>query len=87
MKRTLLYIRNILLVSLIVLLSACEKKCNCGIVKDDGIETDPTTFDSYYWVTIENSCSGNVKKFYLPQDAWYDAQVGSDFCISNVTSW
>jgi len=38
-------------------------------------------------VTIENSCSGNVKKFYLTQDDWYDAQVGSYFCISNVTSW
>jgi hypothetical protein len=87
MKRSLLYIRNILLVSLILLLSACEKQCNCGIVKDGGIETNPTTFDSFYWVTIENSCSGNVQQFYLTQDDWYDAQVGSDFCISNVTSW
>jgi hypothetical protein len=87
MKRTLLYIRNILLVSLIVLLSACEKKCNCGIIQDDGIDPNSTSLDNYYWVTIENSCSGNVKKFYLPPDVWYDAHVGSDFCISNVTSW
>ena len=87
MKRGSLYIKNLLLVFVIILLSACEKECNCGTVKDDGIETDPTTFDSFYWVTIENSCSGNVKKFYLTQDDWYDAQVGSYFCITNVTSW
>jgi hypothetical protein len=86
-KRTLLYIRNIFLVSLIILLSACEKECNCGVVKDDGVETDPTTFDEIYWVTIENSCSGNVKKFYLTLDDWGDAEVGRYFCISNVTSW
>jgi len=73
------------LLSLTVL--SCEKECNCGIVTDDGIDSDPNTFENYYWVVIKNDCSGNYKKFYLTQSDWYDAIVGEPFCITNVDSW
>lgn len=85
--------KNVLLLSLGFILAlgigSCEvdKKCNCGIVTDDGIDTDPNTFDLYYWVEIKNDCSGNIKKFYLNENDWYDAIVGDPYCITNVTSW
>lgn len=55
------------------------KVCNCGLVESDDV-TD-------YSVVIKNSCSGNNKKFWLQQGDWMNAYVGSNYCITNVTSW
>ena len=55
------------------------KVCNCGLVESDDV-TD-------YSVIIKNSCSGNNKKFWLQQGDWMNAYVGSNYCITNVTSW
>lgn len=76
--------RVILSVAVILLLS-CEKEnpqqqvCNCGLVVSDDV--------SDFSVVIRNSCSGNEKKFYLQEGDWMNAYVGSDYCITNVTSW
>jgi hypothetical protein len=56
-------------------------------VIEDGIETDPNTFEFYYWVIIRNDCSDNNKKFYLAQGDWYNATVGDPFCITDIDSW
>jgi hypothetical protein len=71
----------------VILLLSCEKdnpqpikeECNCGLVVSDNV--------SDYSVVIRNSCSGNEKKFYLQEGDWMNAYVGSDYCITNVTSW
>jgi hypothetical protein len=62
-------------------LSSCKKDeiCNCGEVVSDNA--------SNYSVDIKNSCSGNVKTWYLSQDDWMDAYVGSNYCITNTESW
>lgn len=63
------------------LLASCKKDevCNCGEVVSDNA--------SNYSVDIKNSCSGNVKTWYLSQDDWMDAYVGSNYCITNTESW
>ena len=64
---------------------SCEKEeelaCNCGTIANDGIE------NRCYWLEIRNHCSGNKKTFCVDQDLWMDAYVGTDFCITNTTSW
>lgn len=78
--------KTIILVAIIILGISCNKKnpqpakvCNCGLVESDDV-TD-------YSVVIKNSCSGNNKKFYLQEGDWMNAYVGSNYCITNVTSW
>ena len=90
MQKIILQIMNkilLLLVSLAVVMFSCQKElvtpnnevCNCGLIVSDDV--------SDYSVTIRNSCSGNLKKFYLLEGDWFHAHPGSDYCISNVTSW
>ncbi len=64
-----------------LLLASCKKDeiCNCGEVVSDDVND--------YSVNIKNDCSGNTKKFYLSQDDWFNAHVGSNYCITNTTSW
>jgi len=63
------------------LLSSCKKDevCNCGKIVSDNA--------SNYSVDIKNSCSGNVKTWYLSESDWMNAYVGSDYCITNTDSW
>lgn len=82
MKKTLLFI--MLVASILV---ACkkeeeeQKKCNCGTVANDGVD------NGCYWLEIRNSCSGNKKTWCFDQDVWMNAPVGSEFCVTNETSW
>ena len=69
-------------IMLLLTLLSCEKEkveCNCGLVLDDNV--------SDYSVIIRNDCSKNEKKFYLQPGDWINAQVGSNYCITNVSSW
>jgi len=59
--------------------NAQNQVCNCGLIVSDDV--------SDYSVTIRNSCSGNLKKFYLLEGDWIHAHPGNDYCITNVTSW
>lgn len=72
----------------VLLLASCSKPeesapapkdCNCGLIISDNV-TD-------YSVVIRNQCSGREKKFILAPGDWINAQVGSNLCISNTTSW
>jgi hypothetical protein len=72
----------------VVLLASCSKPedvvtapkdCNCGLIISDNVQD--------YSVVIRNQCSGKEKKFILTPGDWINAQVGSNLCISNVTSW
>lgn len=70
----------IVLVSIAIGLASCEKEsCNCGVIQSDNATN--------YSVTIKNSCSGNVKTFYLSPADWMEAHPGNDYCITNVESW
>ena len=54
-------------------------ECNCGLVVSDNVKD--------YSVVIRNQCSGKEQKFYLQAGDWINAQVGSDYCINNVSNW
>jgi len=70
----------IIIVAITLLAISCEKKnCNCGVVQSDNIAD--------YSVVIKNSCSKNNKTFYLSQGDWMNAHPGSNYCITNITSW
>ena len=76
----------IMLVGIVTLSLSCNKDnpqpnkvCNCGLVESDDVTN--------YSVVIKNSCSGNNKTFYLQEGDWMNAYVGSNYCITNVTSW
>lgn len=58
-----------------------EKSCasTCGLIVSD------SAYD--YSVVIRNNCSGNDKIFYLSEGDWMNAHPGSDYCITNTTSW
>jgi hypothetical protein len=71
-------IKYVLLLTLFV---SCkkEKTTNCGIVVSDN------AYD--YSVDIRNDKTNNVQRFYLSPSDWTNATVGSNYCITNVTSW
>lgn len=78
-------------VLLTVAMFACQKEevvkpCNCGVITDDAIEFD-NNGNIFYTLTIKNDCSNNLGKYYFSQDVWINAPVGSDFCVTNVSSW
>jgi len=64
-------------------LSSCKKEdvtpCNCGTILSDNA--------SNYSVDIKNDCSGNVKTWVLSPNDWMTAYVGTNYCITNTTSW
>jgi hypothetical protein len=72
------------------ILLSCKKedqeKCNCGTIANDGISTNADG-SSCYWLEIRNDCSGNKKQWCFDQDVWMNSPVGSNFCVTNVTSW
>lgn len=55
------------------------KQCNCGLVVSDDV--------SNYSVVIRNNCSNNQQTFTLQPGDWMNAYVGSNYCLSNVSSW
>jgi hypothetical protein len=69
--------------ALVIILTSCNKEnymdCNCGLVISDNVQD--------YSVVIRNDCSDNEKTFILAPGDWMNAYVGSNYCISNVTSW
>ena len=77
--------KKVLLVLLVIIgLTSCESEfingdCNCGLITSDRI--------SDYSVVIRNACSGNSKRWTLSPGDWMNAFVGSDYCITNTTSW
>jgi len=67
---------------LLLTLLSCEKEkveCNCGLVLSDNVND--------YSVVIRNDCSKNEKRFYLQPGDWMNAHVGSNYCITNISSW
>jgi hypothetical protein len=77
--------KKVILMFAVATLFSCEKydtkpeSCNCGMVVSDNVHD--------YSVVIRNSCSENEKKFYLQEGDWMNAHPGSNYCITNVTSW
>jgi len=82
----------VIIAAAVVLTMSCSKEedlpapvaqvtqsCNCGEIVSDEV--------SDYSVQIRNSCTGNVKKFVLYEADWMNAHVGSNYCITNVTTW
>jgi hypothetical protein len=67
--------------AIILSIASCkkEKVCNCGLILSDNV--------SDHSVVIRNSCSGNEKRFYLTAGDWMNAFVGTNYCITNTTSW
>jgi hypothetical protein len=85
MKNVRMYV-GVLLLSVAML--GCKKEelkdCTCGVITDDEIESD-NNGNLFYSLTIKNDCTNNVEKFYFSQDVWFDAYVGSNFCVLNTT--
>ena len=73
----------ILGLAIILSIASCKKEdakvCNCGLVVSDDVTN--------YSVVIRNDCSNNQKTFTLQPGDWMNAYVGSNYCITNVTSW
>ena len=71
----------IILIFFALSIFSCKKEevCNCGLVVRDNVAD--------YSVVIRNSCTGNEKRFVLSPGDWMNAYVGSNYCITNVSSW
>ena len=83
--------KKVLLVGLVCLsLTSCkkveQKNCNCGYITDDKITYD-NSGNMLFTLTIRNSCSGNSKTWYFSESVWMDANVGENFCVTNIDSW
>jgi hypothetical protein len=85
MKKTILF--SFIIFSSIAFIS-CEKNkpCNCGEITNDEIQTDANG-NLIYTLTIKNDCSGNLGTYNFSYDVWFDANVGENFCVTNVSSW
>jgi hypothetical protein len=72
----------------ILTLIGCEKNkpCNCGEITNDEIQTG-LNGEFVYTLTIKNDCSGNLATYSFSYDVWFDANVGENFCVTNVSSW
>ena len=65
-----------------IMFSSCEKQdCNCGVITDDQI------IGGEYTLSIRNDCTNNVETFIFSESVWFDADIGEDFCVTNVESW
>ena len=75
--------KKLLVLLVAVLVFSCtaedELDCNCGLIIEDRA--------SDYSVLIRNACSGNEKRWTLYPGDWMTAYVGTDYCITNTTSW
>ena len=77
--------KKVMMIMTVALLAmSCKKEevakvCNCGVIQSDNAAD--------YSVVIRNSCSNNNKTFYLSEGDWMNAYVGSNYCITNTTSW
>jgi hypothetical protein len=75
--------KKVIMLMVMPLLFSCSSEdsadCNCGLVVSDNVKD--------YSVVIRNKCSGNEQKFILQAGDWINAQVGSDYCITNVSNW
>lgn len=79
--------KKVVLVLAIILLgifTGCSKDdafqdCNCGLIVSDRVQD--------YSIVIRSECTGNTKRFTLSQGDWFNAHVGTDFCITNSTGW
>lgn len=74
--------KKVIMLMAMPLLFACSsdnEDCNCGLIVSDNVKD--------YSVVIRNKCSGNEQKFYLQAGDWINAHVGSDYCITNTSSW
>lgn len=61
-------------------LFSCQKEeSNCGLIVSDNVYENS--------ITIRNSNTGNLKKFYLTEGDWINAHPGSTYCIYNTTEW
>tara|TARA_R100001244_G_scaffold49862_1_gene43949 strand:- start:1574 stop:1810 length:237 start_codon:yes stop_codon:yes gene_type:complete len=76
-KLTLVF--GIILVGLFTSCSPEEQDCNCGLITSDRVED--------YSIVVRSECTGNTKRFTLSQGDWFNAHVGTDFCITNSTGW
>ena len=69
--------------AIILSIASCKKEdakvCNCGLVVSDDVTN--------YSVVIRNNCSNNQQTFTLQPGDWMNAYVGSNYCITNVSSW
>jgi hypothetical protein len=68
------------------LTSCIKKQCNCGTITNDQITYD-SNGNACYSLTVRNSCSGNSKTWCFNQSDWMDANIGENFCVTNVDSW
>ena len=75
--------KTILGLAIILSIASCKKEdakqCNCGLVVSDDVTN--------YSVVIRNNCSNNQQTFILQAGDWMNAYVGSNYCITNVSSW
>ena len=75
--------KTILGLAIMLSIASCKKEdvkqCNCGLVVSDDVTN--------YSVVIRNDCSNNQKTFTLQPGDWMNAYVGSNYCITNVSSW
>ena len=78
MKKTILVLA-VASIALAMMASCKKETCNCGTIMSDSV--------SDYSIVIKNDCSGNEKRFYLEPGEWISAYVGTEYCITNVTSW
>lgn len=69
--------RALILLSLVVTLIGCEKDCDCGLVRDDGINCSTTP--CIYGLYVENDCGGEGWQ-YVDQYTWLNVSAGDRYC-------
>jgi hypothetical protein len=59
-----------------------QRDCTCGYVIDKGVDQW-----GYYFLDVQNQCSGNPKRFSFDKRVWDTFKVSDAICMSQNSSW
>jgi hypothetical protein len=59
-----------------------QRNCQCGYVLDKGVDDW-----GYYFLDVQNQCSGNVKRFTFSKSDWTQYKISDGICLERNSSW
>lgn len=59
-----------------------QRNCQCGYVLDKGVDQW-----GYYFLDVQNQCSGNVKRFTFDKSEWVLYNISDGICLQRNSSW
>ena len=59
-----------------------QRNCTCGYIIDKGVDQW-----GYYFLDVQNQCSGNIKRFSFDKNQWVNFRISESICMTQNSSW